>query len=90
MPGRSVLKTLRPAISYSHKLRFGWYPNLKFMEERQSYQFFETAINVRAVERQAIENSPRGLDRKDTAAQYQPRMDLAVSTTCEAELAPPP
>ena len=41
---------------------------------RQSYQFFKPAMNVRAVERQSIEeNLRRALERQEFALHYQPR-----------------
>ena len=40
---------------------------------RQSYQFFKPAMNVRAVERQSIEESlRRALERKEFVLHYQP------------------
>jgi EAL domain-containing protein (putative c-di-GMP-specific phosphodiesterase class I) len=53
---------------------------------RQSYQFFKPAMNVRAVERQAIEESlRRALDRKEFAVQYQPKIDLRTGAITGAE-----
>ena len=44
---------------------------------RQSYQFFKPAMNVRAVERQSIEESlRRALERQEFALHYQPKVDL--------------
>ena len=44
---------------------------------RQSYQFFKPAMNVRAVERQSIEESlRRALERHEFALHYQPKIDL--------------
>src|SRR6202043_703684 len=44
---------------------------------RQSYQFFEPAMNVRAVERQSIEEGlRRALERHEFALEYQPIVDL--------------
>jgi diguanylate cyclase (GGDEF)-like protein len=44
---------------------------------RQSYQFFEPAMNVRAVERQFIEEGlRRALERHEFALHYQPKIDL--------------
>ena len=41
---------------------------------RQSYQFFKPAMNVRAVERQSIEESlRRALERQEFALHYQPK-----------------
>ncbi len=53
---------------------------------RQSYQFFKPAMNVRAVERQAIEESlRRALDRKEFAVHYQPMIDLKTGVITGAE-----
>jgi diguanylate cyclase (GGDEF)-like protein len=53
---------------------------------RQSYQFFEPAMNVRAVERQSIEEGlRRALERREFALHYQPVMDLATGTITGAE-----
>ena len=53
---------------------------------RQSYQFFKPAMNVRAVERQAIEESlRRALDRQEFAVQYQPKVDLRTGAITGAE-----
>jgi diguanylate cyclase (GGDEF)-like protein/PAS domain S-box-containing protein len=53
---------------------------------RQSYQFFKPAMNVRAVERQAIEESlRRALDRKEFAVHYQPKVDLRTGAITGAE-----
>ena len=44
---------------------------------RQSYQFFKPAMNVRAVERQSIEESlRRALERQELTLHYQPKIDL--------------
>ena len=44
---------------------------------RQSYQFFKPAMNVRAVERQSIEESlRRALERQEFALHYQPKINL--------------
>jgi diguanylate cyclase (GGDEF)-like protein len=54
---------------------------------RQRYQFFEAAMNVRAVERQSIEESlRRALERGELAVHYQPKVDLRTGeiTGCEA------
>ena len=43
----------------------------------QNYRFFTPAMNVRAVERQSIEESlRRGLERHEFALHYQPKVDL--------------
>jgi diguanylate cyclase (GGDEF)-like protein len=53
---------------------------------RQSYQFFEPAMNVRAVERQFIEDGLRGaLERKEFLMHYQPIIDLKTGTITGAE-----
>ena len=44
---------------------------------RQSYQFFKPAMNVRAVERQSIEeNLRRALERREFTLHYQPKIRL--------------
>ena len=44
---------------------------------RQNCQFFRPAMNVRAVERQSIEESlRRALERQELALRYQPKIDL--------------
>lgn len=44
---------------------------------RHRYQFFEPAMNVRAVERQSIEASlRRALERQELSLHYQPKIDL--------------
>jgi diguanylate cyclase (GGDEF)-like protein/PAS domain S-box-containing protein len=53
---------------------------------RQSYQFFKPAMNVRAVERQSIEESlRRALERKELALHYQPKVDLITGAIVGAE-----
>jgi diguanylate cyclase (GGDEF)-like protein/PAS domain S-box-containing protein len=53
---------------------------------RQSYQFFKPAMNVRAVERQAIEESlRRALDRHEFAIHYQPKVNLKTGAITGAE-----
>jgi diguanylate cyclase (GGDEF)-like protein len=53
---------------------------------RQSFQFFKPAMNVRAVERQSIEESlRRALERDEFALHYQPKIDLRTGTTIGAE-----
>jgi diguanylate cyclase (GGDEF)-like protein/PAS domain S-box-containing protein len=46
---------------------------------RNNYKFFEREMNVRAVERQSIEEDLRGaLERKEFVLQYQPKIDLTT------------
>src|SRR6266851_5786083 len=53
---------------------------------RQSYQFFKPAMNVRAVERQSIEeNLRRALERNEFALHYQPKIDLRTGEITGAE-----
>jgi EAL domain-containing protein (putative c-di-GMP-specific phosphodiesterase class I) len=53
---------------------------------RQSYQFFKAAMNVRAVERQSIEESLRSaLERREFALQYQPKISLSTGEITGAE-----
>ena len=53
---------------------------------RQSYQFFKPAMNVRAVERQAIEESlRRALERQEFAVHYQPKVSLKTGEITGAE-----
>jgi diguanylate cyclase (GGDEF)-like protein/PAS domain S-box-containing protein len=53
---------------------------------RQSYQFFKPAMNVRAVERQSIEESlRRSLERQEFALQYQPKVNLRTGEITGAE-----
>jgi len=53
---------------------------------RQSYQFFEPAMNVRAVERQFIEEGlRRALERHEFALHYQPKIDLKTGEINGAE-----
>ena len=53
---------------------------------RQSYQFFKPAMNVRAVERQAIEESlRRALERQEFVIHYQPKIDLKTGAITGAE-----
>jgi diguanylate cyclase (GGDEF)-like protein/PAS domain S-box-containing protein len=53
---------------------------------RQSYQFFKPAMNVRAVERQSIEESlRRALERQEFALHYQPKIDLTTGAMAGAE-----
>jgi diguanylate cyclase (GGDEF)-like protein/PAS domain S-box-containing protein len=53
---------------------------------RQTYQFFKPAMNVRAVERQSIEESLRcALDRREFAMHYQPKINLRTGEITGAE-----
>ena len=53
---------------------------------RQSYQFFKPAMNVRAVERQSIEESlRRALERNEIALHYQPKINLKTGAITGAE-----
>jgi len=52
----------------------------------QSYRFFKPAMNVRALERQSIEESlRRALERQEFALHYQPKIDLRTGTISGAE-----
>jgi diguanylate cyclase (GGDEF)-like protein/PAS domain S-box-containing protein len=52
----------------------------------QSFQFFKPAMNVRAVERQSIEESlRRALERQEFALQYQPIINLGTGEITGAE-----
>jgi len=53
---------------------------------RQSFQFFKPAMNVRAVERQSIEEGlRRALERKELALHYQPKINLMTGAITGAE-----
>ena len=53
---------------------------------RQSYQFFMPAMNLRAVERQAIEEGlRRSLKRQEFALHYQPKVNLRTGRITGAE-----
>jgi diguanylate cyclase (GGDEF)-like protein/PAS domain S-box-containing protein len=53
---------------------------------RQSYQFFKPAMNVRAVERQSIEESlRRALERKEFSLHYQPKIKIETGEITGAE-----
>jgi diguanylate cyclase (GGDEF)-like protein/PAS domain S-box-containing protein len=53
---------------------------------RQSYQFFRPAMNVRAVERQSIEeNLRRALERREFTLHYQPKIRLRTGEITGAE-----
>jgi len=52
----------------------------------QSYRFFKPAMNVRAVERQSIEESlRRALERQEFALHYQPKINLRTGEITGAE-----
>ena len=53
---------------------------------RQTYQFFEPAMNLRAVERQSIEESlRRALERHEFVVHYQPKINLKTGRIAGAE-----
>jgi diguanylate cyclase (GGDEF)-like protein/PAS domain S-box-containing protein len=53
---------------------------------RQSYQFFKPVMNVRAVQRQSIEESlRRALERNEFSLHYQPKIRLATGEITGAE-----
>jgi len=53
---------------------------------RQSYQFFMPAMNVRAVERQSIEESlRRAMERQEFSLHYQPKINLRTGEITGAE-----
>jgi diguanylate cyclase (GGDEF)-like protein/PAS domain S-box-containing protein len=53
---------------------------------RQSYRFFEPAMNVRAVERQFLEQSlRRALERHEFTLHYQPKINLQTREVTGAE-----
>jgi diguanylate cyclase (GGDEF)-like protein/PAS domain S-box-containing protein len=53
---------------------------------RQTYRFFKQEMNVRAVERQFIEESlRRALERQEFALHYQPKIDLRTGEITGAE-----
>jgi diguanylate cyclase (GGDEF)-like protein len=53
---------------------------------RQSFQFFKPAMNVRAVERQFIEEGlRRALERREFALHYQPKVNLMTGAITGAE-----
>jgi diguanylate cyclase (GGDEF)-like protein/PAS domain S-box-containing protein len=52
----------------------------------QSYQFFKPAMNVRAVQRQSIEESlRRALERREFTLHYQPKVNLRTGEITGAE-----
>ena len=52
----------------------------------RDYQFFKPAMNVRAVERQSIEESlRRALERQEIALHYQPKINLRTGAITGAE-----
>ena len=53
---------------------------------RQGYQFFKPTMNVRAVERQSIEESlRRALERQEFTLHYQPKINLKTGAITGAE-----
>jgi diguanylate cyclase (GGDEF)-like protein len=53
---------------------------------RQSYQFYEPAMNVRVVERQTLElGLRRALEQKEFTPHYQPQIDLKTGAIVGAE-----
>jgi EAL domain-containing protein (putative c-di-GMP-specific phosphodiesterase class I) len=53
---------------------------------RQSYQFFKPAMNVRAVERQSIEESlRRAVERHEFTLHYQPKINIRTGQITGAE-----
>jgi diguanylate cyclase (GGDEF)-like protein/PAS domain S-box-containing protein len=53
---------------------------------RQSYQFFKPAMNVRAMERQSIEESLRSaLQRNEFSVHYQPKINIQTGRISGAE-----
>ena len=53
---------------------------------RQSYQFFKSDMNIRAVERQSIEeNLRRALERNEFTLHYQPKINLNTGEITGAE-----
>jgi diguanylate cyclase (GGDEF)-like protein len=53
---------------------------------RQSYEFFKPAMNLRAIERQSIENDLRlAIERKEFVVHYQPKIDLCTGAITGAE-----
>jgi diguanylate cyclase (GGDEF)-like protein/PAS domain S-box-containing protein len=53
---------------------------------RQGYQFFKPAMNVRAVERQSIEESlRRALEHQEFSLHYQPKINLKTGEIAGAE-----
>jgi len=53
---------------------------------RQTYQYFKPAMNVRAVERQSLEESlRRALERQEFVVHYQPKINLRTGRISGAE-----
>jgi diguanylate cyclase (GGDEF)-like protein/PAS domain S-box-containing protein len=53
---------------------------------RQTYQYFKPAMNVRAVERQSLEESlRRALERQEFVVHYQPKINLKTGRISGAE-----
>jgi diguanylate cyclase (GGDEF)-like protein/PAS domain S-box-containing protein len=53
---------------------------------KQNFQYFKPAMNIRAVERQSIEeNLRRALERREFALHYQPKIDLLTGAISGVE-----
>jgi diguanylate cyclase (GGDEF)-like protein len=53
---------------------------------RNNYQFFESGLNVRVLDRQRLESSLRGaVDRRELVLHYQPKMNLQTGRLVGAE-----
>jgi len=53
---------------------------------RQTFRFFKSAMNIRAVERQSLEEGlRRALEREEFVVHYQPKMDLKTGRIAGAE-----
>lgn len=53
---------------------------------RDSYQFFESEMNARAIERQSLENDLHyAIERQELALHYQPKLNLATGEIIGAE-----
>jgi predicted signal transduction protein with EAL and GGDEF domain len=56
---------------------------------RHCYRFFEPAMNIRAVQRQSIEEDLRlALERREFVVHYQPKIDLRTGAIVGAEALP--
>jgi diguanylate cyclase (GGDEF)-like protein len=53
---------------------------------RNSYQFFRTQMNVRAIEQQSLERDlRRALERNELELRFQPKVDLVSGASCGVE-----